>query len=80
MTLESLTSFLGWCTLINSFLLVLTTVMLFIARDWVSGVHSRMFGLDKTELSLAYFKYLAYFKIVVLVFNFTPYVSLKLIA
>ncbi len=37
-----------------------------------------MFGLDEKDLNRAYFQYLAQFKILIIVFNVTPYIALKL--
>jgi hypothetical protein len=37
-----------------------------------------MFGLDDTDLSRAYFQYLAQYKILIFVFNLMPYLALRI--
>lgn len=79
MTLEQLTSFFGWCTLINFGFLIFATAWLLLARDWVAQTHARMFGLPAAELPKIYFNYLAYFKIAAIIFSLTPYLALRII-
>ena len=38
-----------------------------------------MFDLDKVYLQQAYFKYLAQYKIIIIIFNIVPYFALKII-
>ncbi|MGD9417667.1 MAG: DUF6868 family protein [Verrucomicrobiota bacterium JB025] len=42
-------------------------------------MHGRMFGMDEAGLAAAYFRYLATFKIVVIVFNLVPWVALQIV-
>lgn len=78
MNLETLTTFLGWCSLINLSLLILATISLVVFKDLVTRVHSKLFGLEDENLHREYFRYLANFKILVLVFNLVPYLVLRL--
>ena len=78
-TMESITSFFGWCTVINGIFLVLTTLTLIIAKDWISNIHQKMFGIDKQTLTTVYFKYLSNYKIAILIFNLVPYIALRMI-
>ena len=79
-TSEVLTGFLGWCTVINFGVLLVTSVMLILARGSMSRTHGKMFGLDETDLARAYFQYLAQYKILALVFSVVPYVALRFTA
>lgn len=76
-TIEVLTAFFGWCSVFNIGLLALTTVFLLVSKDWVSGIHASLFGLDRAELLPIYFGYLAHYKIAILVFNLVPYIALR---
>lgn len=78
--LTLLTAFLGWCTLINFGVLLLSTLMVVVAGDWAKGIHGRMFGIPTAQLDTLYFNYLAHYKLLFLVFNLVPYVALKLLA
>ena len=79
-SMETLTTFLGWCTAINSAMLLFASVMLVLTRGGLSKIHGKMFGLGDEDISRAYFQYLAHYKIAIIVFNFVPYVALKIMA
>lgn len=72
-------AFLGWCTLINFIVLIVSTVALVFCRQWVSSIHGRLFGLEESELAKLYFQYIATYKIAVIVFNLVPYLALRII-
>ncbi len=79
-SLDAITTFFGWTTAINFVLLFVLTITMIVARDAISRIHGRMFGLEPADLSRAYFQYIAQFKIAIIVFSLTPYVALKLMA
>ncbi len=79
MSIEQLTSFLAWCTLLNSAFLIFASIALMAMRNSIAAIHSRMFGIDKPDLQTIYFKYLAYYKIAIIVFNLVPYLALRII-
>ncbi len=79
-SLETLTAFLGWCTVINIGLLMVAAVVLGLMRRPISQIHAKMFDLNEADLSRGYFQYLAQYKIAILVLNLVPYVALKIIA
>lgn len=80
MSIETVTAFLGWCTIINSVILLISTVALMSCGKWISKIHARMFEIDEPSLTLCYFRYLANFKILTIVFNLAPYLALKIMA
>ena len=79
MTLEALTAILGWTALINIAILLISTLGLLAMRGTITGIHSRLFGLDEKDLGRAYFQYLAQYKIVILAFNIGPYIALRFV-
>ena len=76
---QAAAEFIGWCALLNIGLLSLSTVMLIAMRDRIANFHGRLFRLDPSELQQAYFRYLANYKMLTLVFNVVPYIALKLV-
>lgn len=80
MTLEALTTFFGWMTVLNFGFLAVVAVALLTLRNWMTSVHARMFNLDEKALHGAYFGYLANYKLLVLVFSLAPYLALRLVA
>ena len=80
MTIESLTELLGWVSVINIDILVLSTLAVITVRASITEIHSKIFGLDEKDLGRAYFQYLAQYKIAIIVLNVTPYIALKIMA
>lgn len=79
MSVEQLTSFFAWCTVINFIWMAIAAVFVMTLRDWIMDTHSRIFGIARDALPVIYMKYLAYFKIGVILFNLTPYLALRLV-
>ena len=77
MDLAQLRDFLGWCTLINSCLLILSGAAVLLCRERIISIHGRLFSMAKEDLSKAYFYYLAIYKILIICFNLTPYIALN---
>ena len=79
-SLETITEFLAWCTVINFGFLLLATFFLTVMRSWVVQTHARIFGLNEDDLLRAYVQYLAHYKIAFLVLNLVPYIALVIIS
>ena len=80
MTIEVLTKFLGWTTVINVAILLFSTLALVAMRGTITAIHSRLFGLDEKDLGRAYFQYLGQYKIAIIVLNIAPYIALRIVA
>lgn len=78
MTFDQFTEFLGWCTLLNIGLLLVSMLALFATGGRVQKLHARLFDIEAATLSETYFNYLALYKILILVFNLIPYLVLRL--
>jgi len=78
MEIALLTTFLGWCTVINIGLLALTTVALAVFRPMVLRIHGALLGMTPEQLLPKYVNYLACFKVLVIVLNLVPWIALKL--
>jgi hypothetical protein len=79
-TLEQLTAFLGWSSLINIGILLISTFFVVWRRDFAVNIHSSMFDLDSQAVPAMYFDYLGRYKLMLLVFNIVPYLALRIIA
>jgi hypothetical protein len=80
MYLEPFRDFLGWCTLINFGVLILMTVSLLLFRKKISGLHARMFGFSESQAPIEFYRFIAYYKMAVLIFNLVPYLALRVMA
>ena len=68
----------GWMTLINFVVLLVSTIGVITCRTTIHTVHSSIFNLDPAELDLVYFQYLGWFKVLWIIFNFVPYIALRI--
>lgn len=78
MTQDTLTAVFGWMTVLNFAILIFSTIMIVALKDRIAGIHGRMFEMEPADVRKAYFKYLAHYKILTLVFCLMPWLALKL--
>lgn len=78
MSIEQIAVLLGWCTVLNFGVLMLTMIMLTLFRKPVHGLHTKISGLSTDELNKLYFQYLGNFKILWILFNLTPYLVIRI--
>lgn len=78
--LNEIAVFLGWCLLINASILGISSLFLFVFKGFIAKIHSNITGISVQELMPLYFNYLANYKILIIVFNLVPYISLKIMA
>lgn len=78
--IETLTSFFGWCSVINVIVLLVASLALMMMRDTIAGIHSRMLGVTKDEMARAYVQYMSNYKIAIIMLNIAPYFALRLMS
>lgn len=78
MDVNEITVFFGWCTVLNMSLLAFAALFITVFKSFAIGIHSKLLGINASELPKLYFKYLANYKIGILIFNLVPYIALKL--
>jgi hypothetical protein len=79
MDITILTSFFGWCSLLNGLLLVLWTVIFMAAPDLVYRIQSRWFPIPQETFNVVFYLFIGVFKLLFLFFNLVPYVVLLII-
>jgi hypothetical protein len=78
MTLEFFTSFLAWCTLVNLVFLLIWFFFLTAGGGWMRRMHGKWFNLSEEGFAAIHYKMIAYFKLLWVMFNLTPYLVLRL--
>ena len=68
-----------WCSIINGALLVLSMMGIILGPDFGLSLQTKLFHIPRETLNLALYLYLGVFKIAWLVFNVTPYVTLRIV-
>jgi hypothetical protein len=79
MTIEILTAFFMWCTIINAALLIFSSLMILAVSDWIYSIHSKIFSLSREAFNIIIYSFLGFFKIMVFVFNLVPWIALLII-
>ena len=79
MDIETLQEFFFWCMVVNTGIYALTAITVLLLRDFVCRLNSRMFGLDEETVRKSIQKYLATYKLLITVFNFTPWIAILII-
>ncbi|MCE2570871.1 DUF6868 family protein [Motilimonas eburnea] len=77
--LDTVATVLGWCSLINILVLTASTLAVVVLRSSIVKLHSRLFEIEETQLTILYFKYLSAYKLITLCFFVVPYLSLKVV-
>jgi hypothetical protein len=78
MEVETLLSLLGWCTLINWILLLMWWGIFVVAGDWVYRMHGKWFDLSRTTFDATHYAGMAFYKMLIFMFNLVPYLALRL--
>jgi len=79
-SMRTLTTFLGWCTVINIGLLLLAGFGWMVVKDHVSVLGTEMFGVTDAELKATFLRVLLQYRAGIFLFNLVPWVVLKIMA
>ena len=79
MDINTLRDFFMWCTIINGALLIISCLFCVCAVDWVYRMHSKWYAIPREAFNVAIYSFVGLFKILLLVFNFVPYLVLLII-
>ena len=79
MSIQDLTEFFKWWTIISGCVYVFSVVMILLFREMAFRMHAKMFGITREAFNIAVYSYVALFKLVFIVFNLIPYLALELI-
>ncbi len=79
MNIETLTSFFFWCLIVNSGIYAITAIAVLTLRNFICRMHGKWFSLDDATVLKSIYSYLAAYKLIITVFNFTPWIALLII-
>ena len=78
MEINTITTFLGWCSIINTAILIFSALIIMLVREQIITIHSKLTGVKQDALPVLYFQYLGFYKIAIIVLNIVPYIALKI--
>ena len=79
-SIEFLTSFFGWFTIVNIGIYIIVALSVLTMRDFMVRTNTRMFGLTEEDVKRATFTYVGNYKLAITVLAFAPWLALKLMA
>ena len=79
MDIQMLTRFFMWCTILNMGLLVLASLILAFAGDFVYRMHGKWFPMPRGTFNVVLYAFIGMYKIIVFVFNVVPWIALAII-
>jgi membrane protein DedA with SNARE-associated domain len=71
-SLDTLATFLGWCTLINVGLIIFIVIVVGFFHDGIGYLMGRMFGVDERQAKIALLRIFMHYRVLVLVLNLFP--------
>ncbi len=77
MDIETIETFLGWCSAINIALLLWWFLLMVFAREFVCRLHRKWFGISEKSLEIIHYCAMGLYKLTVLVFFVIPYLVLR---
>ncbi len=78
MTIASLTTFFGWCLLINLLFYLVTAMSLVFLKGIVRRFNQRIFAISEERIMQESFAFLGRFKLAIILFFLTPYIALRI--
>jgi hypothetical protein len=79
MEIEVIEKFFLWCLIINTGIYAVTAITVLLLRDLYCKIQEKLFGLDEKEVMRITQQYLATYKLLITVFNFTPWIAILII-
>ena len=80
MTIETLTAFFKWCTILNAAILIYSSLFLCFAPGFVYRIQSKWYPISRETFDIIAYSYLGLFKVLFFAFNLVPYLALRIIA
>jgi len=76
-SIETLTTFIGWCTVINIGFILLAMLVLSVFREGLAALNAKLFGVTKEEAKVTLFRVFHQYRFAFIFLNLVPYIVLK---
>jgi hypothetical protein len=80
MTIDLLTEFFKWCTVMNGALLIFWSAIVLFAPSFVYNLHAKWFTMSQDAFDKAMYYFLGGFKLLFVIFNLVPFLALSIIS
>ena len=72
MSYSVLLEFFIWSSIINIAILMFWAFMFATSNQWIYELHSNWFEMSKKQFDITHYRAMAFFKLVIFIFNLTP--------
>ena len=79
MNLELLEALFFWCMIINLGIYIATAIAVFAFKGLLCKFHKMMFGFDEATTMETVNRYMGNYKLLITIFNFTPWLAILII-
>lgn len=73
-------AFLGWAAVLNFGVLLMWTLFLWLAHDWVYGIQRRFVNVAVEQFDAFNYCLIGFYKIMIILLFVTPYLALRIAA
>jgi len=80
MDYEMLTAFFFWCSVINIVILLAVSAMVKAAGVWFYETREKWFAISEDKFLVVVYAVLGVYKLLIIMFNVTPWIVLNIIA
>ena len=77
-SIDTLTTFLGWCVVLNIGVMLVAVLLVSVAHDAVGKLNAKLFGVSDEEVNVTLFRVIQQYRVAVAVLNVVPYVALRI--
>ena len=77
-SIETMTTFFGWCAGINFAFLLLGAAFFGAAHEWAGRINAKIFGVTNEEAKATLFRVFQQYRLAFVALNVVPYVALKM--
>jgi len=78
MKLELLKDFFMWCTIVNLIMFMISIILIVLIKNFASNMHAKWYGIKAEKVKTAWYSVMAFYKIMIIIFNFVPYLVLEI--
>ena len=77
-SIETLATFFGWCTVINVVIVLVGLSFFGVFHEGIGTISAKLFGVTNEEAKATFFRVFQQYRLVLVVLNFVPYITLKI--
>ncbi len=78
MSIDIYIDFFKWCSVINGFIIILSSIIFLFSSDYSYKNNKKFFLGSKEEFNKTIYTILLYYTMIVIIFNIVPYIALLL--